>query len=65
ADAVASYRSGNWELQLTAENLLNSNWLEAQFNTTSRLQWEADPVTEIHFTPGTPRFVKLGLSYNF
>lgn len=65
ADAVLSYRKGHWELQLTAENLLNTDWREAQFNTESRLPWDADAVTEIHFTPGTPRFLKCGLSYNF
>ncbi|RYY85182.1 MAG: TonB-dependent receptor [Chitinophagaceae bacterium] len=64
-DILANYRKRNWELQFAVENVFNSEWNEAQFNTESRLKWESDPVTEIHFTPGTPRFVKLTLAYNF
>jgi len=36
------------------ENVFNSRWNETQFATESRLRDEPDPVTEIHFTPGTP-----------
>lgn len=36
------------------ENLFNVAWNEAQFATETRLQGESAPVTEIHFTPGTP-----------
>ncbi|KAA3438252.1 TonB-dependent receptor [Rufibacter hautae] len=64
-DAVASYTFKNLEFKLSGENLLNSNWKEAQFETESRLANEVDPVSEIHFTPGTPFFLKLGVSYTF
>ncbi len=57
-DAVVNYRLKNIVFGLTAENLLNSEWNEAQFNTESRLRNEAQSVSELHFTPGTPFFVK-------
>ncbi|NJN35458.1 MAG: hypothetical protein HC817_15570 [Saprospiraceae bacterium] len=49
----------------TVENLLNSRWNEAQFDTESRLQGEAAPVSELHFTPGTPFAVKAVFSVYF
>jgi len=64
-DAVASYTFKSLEFKLTGENLLNSNWKEAQFDTESRLFNEANPVSEIHFTPGTPFFIKAGVGFTF
>ncbi|MDO6388707.1 TonB-dependent receptor [Pontibacter sp. BT731] len=64
-NAVASYTLKNLELKLTAENLLNNDWKEAQFETESRLRNETEPVSEIHFTPGTPFFIKAGITYSF
>ncbi len=64
-DAKVSYLWQNWELSLTAQNLLNTDWREAQFETESRLLDEALPVSEIHFTPGTPFFARLGLAYSW
>ena len=61
---------GTWQLsrvQLFAavDNLFNAVWNEAQFATTSRLQGEAAPVTELNFTPGAPRTIQVGLDYRF
>lgn len=64
-DAVVKYTSKSCELSFSAENLLNEEWNEAQFDTESRLQNEVDPVSEIHFTPGTPFFFKAGVSFFF
>ncbi len=64
-DAVASYRLKNLEVGICAENLLNSEWNQAQFDTESRLSNEAEPVSELHFTPGTPFFLKALVSYRF
>jgi hypothetical protein len=50
---------------LSAENLLNSSWNQAQFDTESRLRNEAEAVSELHFTPGTPFIVKGMVSYRF
>ena len=64
-DASVLYRWRNIELGMTAQNLLNSAWKEAQFETTSRLREELQPTTEIHYTPGTPFFIKGQVSYYF
>ncbi|MBT1698417.1 carboxypeptidase-like regulatory domain-containing protein [Fulvivirgaceae bacterium PWU4] len=64
-DAVVKYTRKSYELSFSAENLLNEAWNEAQFDTESRLQNEVDPVSEIHFTPGTPFFFKVGMSFFF
>ena len=64
-DAVAAYTVKKLEFKLSAENLLNQAWKEAQFETESRLPNETEPVTEINFTPGTPFFIKAGITYNF
>lgn len=49
----------------TVENLFNSEWNETQFATESRLKNETASVEEIHFTPGTPFFLKIGILYKF
>ncbi|RTQ53787.1 TonB-dependent receptor [Hymenobacter gummosus] len=64
-DAVASYTHRRYQLGLTVENLLDVDWNEAQFDTESRLPNEAEPVSELHFTPGTPFFAKLNASLFF
>ncbi len=57
-DATLSYNHHWFEVGLSCENLLNKDWNETQFATESRLKGEAEPVEEIHFTPGVPRYVK-------
>lgn len=47
------------------ENLFNSEWNETQFATESRLKNETTSVEEIHFTPGTPFFMKAKITYKF
>lgn len=64
-DAILSCRINKFDFTLSGENLLNREWKEAQFDTESRLQFEASPVSEIHYTPGTPRFIKAGISIYF
>jgi hypothetical protein len=65
ADAALQYRVKRYEIGLVAENIFNTRWNEAQFATTSRLRNEAAPVTELHFTPGNPFFVKASLAIHF
>ncbi|MEJ1223679.1 TonB-dependent receptor [Sediminicola sp. 1XM1-17] len=55
----------NLSMGMSIENLFDTEWNETQFATESRLENENDAVEEIHFTPGTPFFVKASLSYNF
>jgi len=64
-DAVINYTQPKYEIGLSVENLLNSKWNEAQFATTSRLQYESAPVTELNYTPGSPFFAKLKLAVYF
>ncbi|HMQ46057.1 MAG TPA: TonB-dependent receptor plug domain-containing protein [Saprospiraceae bacterium] len=52
-------------LGIVIDNVLDTEWNETQFATESRLQNEAEPVEEIHFTPGTPFFVKGRITYLF
>lgn len=50
---------------VSVENVLNTKWNETQFATESRLQNEPNSVEEIHFTPGTPFYMKGKISYTF
>ena len=60
-----SYTYGAFKYFIAAENLFNVDWNEAQFDTESRLADEAQPVSEIHFTPGNPLNMQAGISYEF
>lgn len=64
-DAAVNYSRKNWEAGLSIQNLLNSKWKETQFDTESKLQTEPAPVSEIHFTPGTPFFARLSVTIFF
>lgn len=64
-DATLNYTKEKFEAGLTVENLLDTEWNEAQFDTESRLSGEDSPTSELHFTPGTPLFVKLRAAYFF
>ena len=64
-DININYQWKQFELGLRVENLFDSEWNETQFATTSRLLNETVPVTEIHFTPGTPFYAKMHILYNF
>jgi hypothetical protein len=65
ADVMVAYTKKKYEIGLSVENFLNTNWREAQFDTESRLFNEAEPVSEIHFTPGAPFFAKLKFALFF
>lgn len=62
---AGGYRVGPVRLHATLENLFDTEWNEAQFDTESRLPHELDPVSELHFTPGTPRNLRVGLTMYF
>ncbi len=64
-DANVAYDFGPLGIGLTVENLFDQDWNEAQFATESRLSQEDESVEEIHFTPGTPFFLKASLQYRF
>lgn len=62
-DLVLAYGKKNWELNLQVQNVFDTEWNEAQFETETRLRNEPSSVSELCFTPGTPFAVKVGLSY--
>ncbi len=65
ADAILNYTKPGYSIGLSVENIFNEDWKETQFNTESRLINEALPVSEIHFTPGTPLALKLRFTKTF
>jgi len=64
-DFNINYEYKNITFGIAIENLLNTKWNETQFATESRLQNETNSVEEIHFTPGTPFFIKTKVVYQF
>lgn len=64
-DAVVKYTQRKYELGISAENILNTKWVEAQFYDQSRLKNEVAPVYDFHNTPGTPFYLKGCVSYFF
>lgn len=65
-DFVAAYCRRKWELSMQIQNLFNVSWNEAMFATTTRLKGEAATgIEDLTFTPGTPFFLKGGLTYRF
>ncbi|APY09699.1 TonB-dependent receptor [Winogradskyella sp. J14-2] len=65
SDFNINYSIKNITLGIMVENLFDVEWNETQFATESRLQNEVNSVEEIHFTPGTPFFIKGIVTYNF
>ena len=64
-DASLNYTKPKYEIGFAVENMLNTTWNEAQFATESRLKNEPAPVTELHFTPGIPFFIRAKLAVFF
>lgn len=64
-DLQLNYTYKKYNLGFSVQNIFNTKWKETQFDTETRLQNETEPVSEIHFTPGTPFFAKLSLMYSF
>jgi outer membrane receptor protein involved in Fe transport len=64
-DAAVNYTKKKWEAGLAIQNLFDTKWKETQFDTKSRLQNETAPVSEIHFTAGTPFFARLSFAVFF
>ena len=64
-DAVVNYQWKQMQFGISAENIFDQKWREAQFATESQLKNETIPVTEIHFTPGTPFYLKGNVSVLF
>ncbi|WP_320814115.1 TonB-dependent receptor [Flavobacterium sp.] len=66
SDLSLNYKlSKDFEVGVVVNNLFNTEWNETQFLTESQLQNESQSVEEIHFTPGTPFFAKIKVTYSF
>ncbi|WP_423819353.1 TonB-dependent receptor [Salinimicrobium sp. TIG7-5_MAKvit] len=64
-DFNLGYKFQKWHFGVNIQNLFDTEWNETQFATESRLSFETEPVEEIHFTPGTPFFLRGIISYTF
>ena len=64
-ELFARWHLGHAAITLSIDNVFDRPWNEAQFATTSRLRGEAADVTELHFTPGNPRTIGLGVEWAF
>ncbi|MEM7548436.1 MAG: TonB-dependent receptor plug domain-containing protein [Bacteroidota bacterium] len=64
-DLNLNYALDKTTFSLIIENLFDTEWNETQFATESRLFNETESVEEIHFTPGSPFFVKGKITFNF
>ncbi|TDE07238.1 TonB-dependent receptor [Flavobacterium sandaracinum] len=65
SDLNVNYQYKNINFGIAVENIFDTAWNETQFATESRLQIEPESVEEIHFTPGTPFFMKGKITYTF
>lgn len=64
-DLNVNYTYRRFIFSVIIENLFDTEWNETQFATESRLFNEVEPVEEIHFTPGTPFFLRGKVTVNF
>nr|WP_076548339.1 TonB-dependent receptor [Maribacter ulvicola] len=64
-DLNLNYDIKNWTIGVIVENLFDTEWNETQFATESRLFNETASVEEIHFTPGTPFYLRGKVSVRF
>jgi outer membrane receptor protein involved in Fe transport len=64
-DLAVNYSKKRYEFGLQVQNLFNTTWNEAQFDTETKLRNEVQPISEICFTSGTPFFFKLIAVYKF
>ena len=65
SDFNLNYQYKRINYGIIIENIFNTKWNETQFATESQLQDETQSVEEIHFTPGTPFFIKGKITYTF
>ena len=64
-DVNCFYKKNQYKIGFSIENLLNTAWNEAQFDTESRLRNEAIAVSELHYTPGSPLAAKVIMGFSF
>jgi outer membrane receptor protein involved in Fe transport len=64
-DLMAGRTFGKLDVNLTVNNLLDSEWREAQFAEASAVMRGGPVVEQMHFTPGLPLSATLTAAYRF
>jgi outer membrane receptor protein involved in Fe transport len=64
-NSTISYKYKKFVFHVTAENILNTKWNEAEFGTETRLKGEKTGISDLCFTPGNPRNFQFGIEYKF
>ena len=64
-DTNVNYSYRNWTFGLSAENLFNTEWNEAQFAGDYRVSQASEPEYGLTFTPGTPFYLKGSVRFQF
>lgn len=64
-DLTVGYQRKSFVITAIVNNVFNVQWNETQFLTESRLKDEPQPVSEIHFTPGTPFVFRAQIKFMF
>jgi outer membrane receptor for Fe3+-dicitrate len=64
-DTNVNYSYRNWTFGLSAENLFNTEWNEAQFAGDYRVSQTSEPEYGLTFTPGTPFYLKGSVRFQF
>ncbi|MBB6501057.1 TonB-dependent receptor [Pedobacter cryoconitis] len=65
-DLLLGYEKKSWAFNIQVQNLFDVNWNEAMFAETTRLHGEPSAgVEQLTFTPGTPFYIKAGVTVKF
>lgn len=64
-DLTGAYTWKKFTFGVAIDNLFNTKWKEAQFETETLIPGDTEPVTDICFTPGTPFSVRGYVSVTF
>ncbi|MBB6270611.1 hypothetical protein HDF26_001038 [Pedobacter cryoconitis] len=65
-DLLLGYEKKHWAFNIQVQNLFDVNWNEAMFAETTRLHGEPSAgVEQLTFTPGTPLYIKAGITVKF
>ena len=66
ADLVAGKKLGKGlDLNLTINNVFDTDWREAQFAEESRVSPTASVMEQMHYTPGVPLTATLTAAYTY
>jgi len=64
-DLTAAYTWRKFTFGVAVDNLFDTKWKEAQFETETLIPGDKEPVTDICFTPGTPFTLRGYVSVTF